>query len=111
MKTAFLIASLFASSQAFAPMTASTSRNTALFNADSHIDKSFTAGSGMDVDTIPVLIKNLNEDNFAESLEMMEPLLMNECVGDECDIFLSQVQDKADDLGMKIPKGYAPTHH
>ena len=110
MKTAFLIASLIASVQAFAPM-ASTSRTTALFSSDTHIDKAYTAGSGMNDDTLPFLIKNLDEDNFVESLEMMEPLLMNECVGDECDMFLSQLEDKASELGKEIPAGYAPSHH
>jgi hypothetical protein len=110
MKTAFVIAALFASAQAFAPMII-TSHNTALFNSETHIDKSYTAGSGMNDDTLPFMIKNLSKDNFVESLEMMEPLLLNECVGEECELYMSQLQDKAAELGLKIPEGYAPTHH
>ena len=101
---------LVASSQAFAPMTIQ-SRSTKLFSSDSHIDKSYTAGSGMDIDTLPFMISHLNEDNFVESLEMMEPLLMNECVGEECDILLEHIRNKAEDLGMEVPEGYAPNHH
>ena len=75
------------------------------------MDKSYTAGSGMNDDTLPSMIKHLSTDNFDESLEMMEPLLLNECVGEECELFMSQLQDKAAELGMTIPKGYAATHH
>ncbi|KAL3895385.1 MAG: hypothetical protein SGARI_007465, partial [Bacillariaceae sp.] len=96
--TAFL--ALLASSQAF--MTSPSQKTTtALKSSESHIDKGYTASSGMDIDTLPFMISMLDEDNFVESLEMMEPLLMNECVGSECDIFLECIQDRAEDLGQK----------
>jgi hypothetical protein len=73
--------------------------------------KDFTAGSGMDVEHIPFLIDNLNEENFAESLAVLEPLLTNECVGDVCDDYMSQLKEKAESIGKQIPSGYAPSHH
>lgn len=69
------------------------------------------AGSGMNVNDIDLFIDNLNEENFVKSLEMLEPLLINECVGDVCDDYVGQVIAKADEIGKKVPKGYANTHH
>lgn len=75
------------------------------------MNKDFTADSGLDIGSVPVLIENLNKDNFAESLEMLEPMLMNECAGDECTLFLSQLEKKCAAIGKSLPEGYAPTHH
>ena len=88
-----------------------SNNNICFMTADSHQAKDFTAGSGVDVDHIPMLIKNLSTDNFEESLEMLEPLLTNECVGDVCDDFMSELKDKAAAIGKEIPAGFAPSHH
>ena len=82
-----------------------------LKTADSHIDKKFTASSGMDLDHLPVLIKNLSEDNFDESLEMMEPLLINEAVGKEYDDAMAKLKAKCKEIGKELPANFAPTHH
>lgn len=76
-----------------------------------HMDKDYTAGSGMTEHDISVFIENLTAENFEESLEMLEPLLTNECVGDVCDDFVAQLNDKAESIGKKVPDGYAATHH
>ena len=75
--------------------------------SNTHIDRSFTADSGMTVDQISFFIKNLNHDNFDETLEMLEPLLMNECRGDTCGLFLEDIKLIANELGKQIPEGYA----
>jgi len=100
--------------QAFAPSPTfvSRTRTAALsMTAETHISKDFAAGSGMNEHDIPILIKNLSKENFEESLEMLEPLLTVECVGDICDDYISQLKDKASEIGMEIPAGYASTHH
>jgi hypothetical protein len=56
-------------------------------------------------------IDNLTVDNFVETLEMMEPLLLNECVGPECDVHLDRLRSKCQEIGKELPEGYAPTHH
>lgn len=82
-----------------------------LHQSGTHIDKAFTADSGMSVDNIPLYIENLSKENFDESLEMFEALLTNECVGDVCDDYVGQLQEKATSIGMKLPKGFAGSHH
>ena len=108
----FLLATA-AKTQAFTTTNAPPSRmvTTPLFTSETHINPDFTSGSGMDVDSIPVFIKNLSKDNFDESLEMMEPLLQNEVVGKEYDDFMDQLKQKCKEIGMELPKNYAPTHH
>jgi hypothetical protein len=107
---AIFLTSLLVAAQAFqAPVCYKMS--TALRSSDTHIDPQFTAGSGMDVDALPMFIDNLNQENFLESLEMMEPLFTNECVGDECDLLLGKLEEKCDKIGKKLPEGYAATHH
>jgi len=86
-------------------------KTTKLFTAETHISKDFEADSGMNVSSLPVLIKNLAPDNFDESLEIMEVLLVNECVGKEYDDYMGQLKAKAKEIGMDIPSGFAPTHH
>jgi len=71
----------------------------------------FVAGSGMNEHHIRILIENLSPENFAESLEVMEPLLTNECVGHECDLYMDMLHQKSSSIGMQVPQGYAPTHH
>jgi len=75
------------------------------------MDKGFTADSGLTVEMIPMYIENLNEENFDESLGMLEPLLTNECVGDKCDTFMEDLKAKAASIGKSLPEGYAPSHH
>jgi hypothetical protein len=109
--TAFICPSAQAfSSPAFVPRTLKPlSMSPAA--GEKHIDKGFTTGSGMNEHDIPLLIKNLTKDNFEASLEMLEPLLTNECVGEMCDDYMGEIEEKAHGLGMRVPVGYAPGHH
>jgi len=109
MRTFAFLFALVASAQAFTHQALVTQKTT-LFNSETHIDPQYTVSEGMTHDTVPVFIDNLNQENFLESLEMMEPLLMNECVGKEYDEFMSQLETKCADVGKKVPKGYAKTH-
>ena len=92
----------------FAPL-ATVRQPTQLYNT--HISKDYTAGSGMTEHEIPLFIKNLSKDNFDESLEMLEALLNNECVGDICEDYVGQLQEKAKEIGKEIPKGFGSLHH
>ena len=67
-----------------------------------------TASSGVNVDDIPSIIENLTAENFDESLEVLEPLLMNECVGEVCMDYIGDVEAKAEKMGKAIPDSYAP---
>lgn len=60
---------------------------------------------------LPFMIEKLTKENFDESIEMMEALLTNECVGDECDIAMGLLKEKCKEIGMELPPDYAPTHH
>lgn len=103
---------LAACAQAFSPgFVGKTKATHPLFSEDTHISKDFTASSGMTEFHIPTMIDNLSADNFDASLEMMEPLLVNECVGEEYDTFMSKLTQKTKEIGKELPKGYAPTHH
>ena len=103
-----VIASIAVPASAFAPAVP-VGRNSVTLS--SHVEKGFTADSGMNVDNIPLYIDNLNVDNFEESLEMFEALLTNECVGDVCDTYVHELSEKAESIGMKLPKGFAGSHH
>lgn len=107
MKFAATLLVILGSAQAFTP--AFNTRPVTFLS--SHIDKGFTADSGMTVDNLPLYIDNLNKENFMESLEMFEALLANECVGDSCADYVSQLADKASSIGMKLPKGFGSKHH
>ncbi|KAG7369573.1 hypothetical protein IV203_027319 [Nitzschia inconspicua] len=111
MRFFVLVATSFLAADAFSPACQRPFATTLQMTSETHINRDYTAGSGMNDNSIPVLIKNLNKDNFEESLEMLEPLLMNECVGEECELFMGQLNDKATEIGMKVPDGYAPSHH
>ena len=104
----FSLLALLGYTNAFAP---SSSARQATFLASTHISKEYTAGSGMTEHDIPLFIKNLSEDNFDESLEMLEALLNNECVGEVCEDYIGQLQDKAREIGKEIPPGYGSLHH
>lgn len=110
MRFTFLL-SLVAGTQAIVtqPFVAKSTVPATTFRV-SHIDADFTASSGMNEDAMPSLIDHLNEENFVESLEMMEPLFMNECVGKEYETFMSQLESKCNEIGKDIPPGYAPHH-
>jgi predicted esterase len=107
----FVLATFFlGASVAFSPMPPAfgvlrtqQQQSTAIFNGE--------ADSSLDVHNLRSLIDNLKPDNFDVSLEMMEPLLMNECVGDECEMYLEQLKDKCGEIGKELPSGFAPTHH
>jgi len=74
-------------------------------------DKNQMADSSLDVHNLRTLIDNLKPDNYDASLGLMEPLLMNECVGQECEDYLAQLKDKCQEIGKPLPEGFAPTHH
>ena len=116
MRCSTLITALLTlgSAQAFStpPSFVAVTRTHLAMTSETHMDKGYTVGSGMTEDAIPVLIKNLAPDNFEESLEMLEPLLTNECVGDEhCGMFMEDLKTKCQEIGMELPEGFAPTHH
>ena len=74
-------------------------------------DRKQMADSSLDVHNLRSLIDNLAPDNFEASLDLIEPLLVNECVGQECEDYLSQLKDKCEDIGVALPDGFAPSHH
>ena len=74
-------------------------------------DKNQMADSSLDVHNLRTLIDNLKPDNYDASLSLMEPLLLNECVGQECEDYLAQLKDKCQEIGKPLPEGFAPTHH
>lgn len=107
---ALVISSFALAANAFTIRTPAM-RTTTLFSSDSHLKKDFTSGSGMNEHDIPLFINNLTKENFEASLEMLEPLLLNECVGEVCDDYMGELLAKSDSIGMTIPKDYAPYHH
>jgi hypothetical protein len=114
MHSLVLLAAILLNAEGFSPAKhypRSCPYTTVSMSSESSLVKDYTAGSGMNDDTIPVFIKNLSKDNFEASLEMLEPLLMNECIGDECEFYLGELHAKASEIGVKIPDGYAPSHH
>ena len=97
---------------AFSISPSSFTRAKALaMSTDIHMNKDYTVSAGMTEHEIPLFIQKLSPDNFEASLEMLEPLLTNECVGDICDDYLSQLKEKAASIGKELPQGYAATHH
>lgn len=108
--TALTLAFLAATTQAFVPGTR-PSTPTFCMSSNTHISKDFTADSGMNEAAIPVLIDNLNQENFLESLEMLEPLMTNECVGEVCDLYMGDLEEKCEKVGMDLPKDFPRTHH
>jgi len=111
LSISFLLLLAAASTEAFMVPAPPSFVKTQLFTAETHISKDFEADSGMNVNNLPVLIKNLAPDNFEESMEIIEVLLVNECVGKEYDDFLGQLKKKATEIGKEVPAGFAPTHH
>ena len=55
---------------------------------------------------IPFLIENLAPDNFDVSLELLQPLLMSECVGEVCEDYLTLLQDKAASIDKTLPEDF-----
>ena len=84
-----------------------TSPLTRLRNAEGHFSKEYTASSGVTVDQIPGMIEHLTIENMEESLDLLEPLLTNECVGDVCEDFLDEIEHKMEDMGEHLPQDYA----
>jgi hypothetical protein len=113
MRITFLVALMAFSVQAFTILPTQQKVRSAVLlrmSSETHIDRDYTASEGMNHDSIPTLIHHLKEDNFVESLEMMEPLFMNECVGEEYDQYMTQLKMKCAELGKQLPEGYAPNH-
>ena len=106
---AFFLAALATSADAFT-MNGVPPRFSAALSMTA-MDKDFTADSGLTVNNIPQFIDNLDVQNFEESLMMLEPLLTNECVGDQCDVFVEEVKTKAAQLVKTMPDDYASFHH
>ena len=67
MRFATLFLSALASTQAFSP--AFTASRPTTFLQETHIDKDFTADSGMNVESLPLYIDNLDIDNFHVTYE------------------------------------------
>lgn len=109
--TTILLTGLLGSSAAFTAQPLSRHPSVLSMTSETHMDKGYTVGSGMTEHEIPTLIDNLNQENFMESLEMLEPLLTNECVGDICDDYVGMLREKAQEIGKEIPPGYAASHH
>ena len=108
--TLILLSAAIGHVAAFSTPPSSFARSKALAMS-THMDKDYTAGSGMTEHEIGLFIDNLTAENFDESLEMLEPLLTNECVGEVCDDYVGRLKEKADKIGKTVPKGYAATHH
>jgi hypothetical protein len=75
-----------------------------LHGGDESMDK--TAGSGMLLQHVELLIEHLDGDNFAESLDTMEPFLINEADDAFRENALKQIESKASSFGKSIPKDY-----
>ena len=67
---------------------------------------SFVSSSHVYEKDIPFLIEHLAADNFDVSLELLEPLLMSECAGQECEDYLEQLQTKAASIGKALPEDF-----
>lgn len=109
--TVFFLA-VMGSAEAFVNSPSFITRDPSLtMSSVTHMDKTYTVGSGMTEHDIQFFIEKMSPENFEETLEMLEPLLTNECVGDICEDYVGQLQDKAASIGKKVPDNYAPTHH
>jgi len=111
MRLSLSLLLIAASAEAFLAPVPSFVKPQLCMTSETHISGGFQADSGMTVNDIPLFIKNLSADNFDESLEMLEPLLVNECVGDQCELFMEDLKAKCKEIGKELPAGYAPSHH
>ena len=107
---AALLVAFAGSSNAFAPSLGRSASTSLKMSSDTHMGQDFTADSGLTVAAIPMYIDNLNQQNFVETLEMLEPLLINECRGETCEMFVEDLKEKAKSIGKEIPSNYAPLH-
>ena len=109
-----IIALLLGAASSFSPaltLLGGSRATISLRNSDTHVEGEFTADSGMNVDSLPLYIDNLNVENFEQSLEIFEAVFTNECVGETCEDFISQLQEKAKAIGKELPAGFGTKHH
>ncbi len=106
-----LFAFLLGSASAFSPAFPHILATTLLKNSNTHVEQGFTADSGMNVDSLPLYIHNLTADNFDESLEIFEAIFTNECVGETCEDYIGQLEEKAKTIGKVLPPGFCAKHH
>lgn len=71
------------------------------------MSKAYTAGSGMSLNHVQVLIDNLDESNYKESLEMIEPFLLNEADTQLYQDSMKRIYSKAHTLGIEVPEDFA----
>lgn len=64
-------------------------------------------GSGMQLPHVQMLIDKIDENNYAESLKMIEPFLLNEANKDEYQEAMRKLNRKAHHLGIEIPHDFA----
>jgi hypothetical protein len=75
-----------------------------LHGGDESMDK--TAGSGMLLQHVELLIEHLDAENFANSLDTMEPFLINEADDAFRENALKRIESKASTFGKSIPEDY-----
>ena len=66
-----------------------------------------TDWSNIGVDQLPMLIKNLTPQNYAQSLQAMEPVFEHDATRWEYDFYLARLKEQSWAIGMAIPAGYA----
>jgi hypothetical protein len=74
-------------------------------HGDDSLDK--TAGSGMQLQHVELLISHLSDDNFDVSLEMIEPFLLNEASPATLQRSVEEIKQKAEKLGKEVPESFA----
>lgn len=75
-----------------------------LHGGDESMDK--TAGSGMQLQHVDLLIEHLEESNFETSLDVIEPFLINEADETFRSNALKSIESKASSFGKSIPENY-----
>ena len=75
-----------------------------LHGGDESMDK--TAGSGMLLQHVDLLIEHLDGRNFEASLDTIEPFLINEADETFLKDALQRIESKAGSFGKSIPKNY-----
>lgn len=73
-----------------------------------HMDEHFTPDGHVTAENIPAYIQHIDGENFDETLEILEPVLTEECEGVIQDIFMADLMIKAKKFGKKIPDDYGP---
>lgn len=105
MKFSIIATLLLITTEAFyITTTYGTVRNTGRLHMVHHEEN---LGSGMQLQHLHVLIDNMDETNYAESIQMIEPFLLNEASNEEYKEAMRQLNRKAHHLGIEIPHNFA----